>query len=208
MKKVIIIGGGGHALSLLEMIKDYSFIEGYTDLRPNNAMPVKYLGTDDEVIRYYSTDRYQVHHALVYTSEVNMKLRKRLLDLFSLYESATFISDSALVSKNSDIQTGVAIFEKAVLNRSKIGCNTIINTGAIIEHDCCIGNNVFIGPGVIVGGGVTVQDNSFIGMGTVIRDGVSVCSDVVIGMGSLVVKNINEPGMYVGSPVKLTYDKK
>lgn len=208
MKRIILIGGGGHALSLLEMIKDYSLIEGYADICPNASMSVKYLGTDSDILKHYLPDGYSIHHALVYTSAVNLRLREKLQALFTGYELATFVSDTALITKNSEISPGVAIFERVILNRSKVGRNTILNTGSIIEHDCCIGNNVFIGPGVIMGGEVSVQDNTFIGMGTVIRDEVSICSDVVIGMGSLVVKDITQPGRYIGRPAKLVYNEK
>lgn len=208
MKKIILIGGGGHALSLLEMIKDYSLVAGYSDLFPNNAMFITYLGNDSDIISNYSPFEYKVHYSLVYTSKVDLSLRKKMQGLFSLYESATFISDTALVTKHSEISSGAAIFERVIINRSKIGRDTILNTGSIIEHDCNIGNNVFIGPGVIVGGEVSIQDNTFVGMGAVIRDNVAICSDVIIGMGSLVTRNVTEPGIYIGRPARLVYEEK
>ena len=49
MKGVILIGGGGHALSLLEIIKDRNIIVGYSDIKPNALLPIPYLGTDEDI---------------------------------------------------------------------------------------------------------------------------------------------------------------
>ena len=51
MKKVILIGGGGHALSVLEMVENQGIFVGYVDLHPNADMPIPYLGNDEEVIK-------------------------------------------------------------------------------------------------------------------------------------------------------------
>lgn len=202
-KKVILIGGGGHALSLLEMIDNFSMIQGYADIKPNSLLPVDYLGDDEYILKHYSPDFYKIHHALVYKDKVNLSLRKKMIELYRDYETYSFIASSALVSSNSKILAGTAIFERSVINRSSIGNNTIINTGSIIEHGCKIGNNVFIAPGVIIGGGAIIKDNVFVGSGTIIRDDITICSDTVIGMGSLVTRNISVPGKYYGRPIKL-----
>lgn len=203
MKKIILIGGGGHALSLLETLYDISVIAGYADIVPNCLMPVKYLGDDEFVLKHYLSQTYKVHQALVYKDNVDLSLRKKMIDLYQCYEAHTFIARSALVSVNSEILAGTAVFERTVINKSFIGANTIINTGSIIEHGCKIGNNVFIALGVIVGGGVIIGDDTFVGSGSVIRDDVTICSNVVVGMGSLVTRDIVIPGKYYGNPIKL-----
>lgn len=45
-------------------------------------------------------------------------------------------------------------------------------------------------------------DNVVIGMGTSILGPVTICDNVIIGAMSLVNKDITEPGIYVGIPVK------
>ena len=202
-KKVILIGGGGHALSLLEMMNNFSMIEGYADIKPNSLLPLDYLGDDEYILKHYSPDFYKIHHALVYKDKVNLSLRKKMIELYRNYETYSFIASSALVSSNSKVLAGSAIFERSVINRSSIGSNTIINTGSIIEHGCKVGNNVFIAPGTIIGGGVIINDNVFIGSGTIIRDDVTICNDAIIGMGSLVTRDILVPGKYYGRPIKL-----
>lgn len=200
--KTILIGGGGHALSLLETLSDYNQIAGFADMQPSKDMPIPYLGTDADVLANYSPEEYEIQVTLVYTSEVNLQLRKRILERYKNFHSHTFIANTALVTRNSNLGEGCVVMEKAVVNRSSIGKNTIINTGAIIEHNCTIGNNCFIGPGATLCGGVKVGDNTFIGAGSVVRDDVAIASDCTVGMGSLVTKDITEVGVYHGQPAK------
>lgn len=50
-------------------------------------------------------------------------------------------------------------------------------------------------------------DNVVIGAGSTVIGPVSICDNVVIGAMSLVNKNIREPGVYAGIPVKKLSDK-
>ena len=47
-----------------------------------------------------------------------------------------------------------------------------------------------------------IGDRVLIGSQSCIREGIEVCSDAIIGMGAVVVKDIKEPGVYVGNPAK------
>ena len=57
-------------------------------------------------------------------------------------------------------------------------------------------------PGAIVSGNVTIYDLVYIGNNSSIREKLSIHSLSTIGMNSAVVKNIIEPGVYVGCPAK------
>ena len=203
MKGVILIGGGGHALSLLEIIKDKNIIVGYSDMKPNALLPIPYLGTDEDILKNYSPELYEVHHVIVYTSEVNLQLRSRMLDLFKMYKQHTFVADSAIITSSVVLGEGSALLNRTVVNRAIIGKSCIINTGAIVEHDVILGNNVFVGPASVIGGESTIGNNVFIGAGALIRDGVTIGDDVVIGMGAVVVKDIIKGGVYIGNPAKI-----
>jgi UDP-3-O-[3-hydroxymyristoyl] glucosamine N-acyltransferase len=78
----------------------------------------------------------------------------------------------------------------------------IINLNATIGHDCVIGDFVTISPGANISGNVTIGKRCYIGTGAAIIEGVTICDDVTIGAGGVVVKDITEPGTYVGCPVK------
>ncbi len=126
--KTILIGGGGHALSLLETLSDYDQIVGYADYQPSDMMPISYLGNDEEVLANYLPDKYDIQVTLVYTSDVNLQLRKRIIEKYKNYFFHTFVASTALVTKHTVLGDGCVVMEKAVVNRSEIGKNTVINT--------------------------------------------------------------------------------
>lgn len=82
-----------------------------------------------------------------------------------------------------------------------IGKNTIINNAAIVEHEVVVGCHCHIGPNATISGRCKIGDLVFVGVGATVKDYITICSDVVIGAGATVVKDIVEPGIYVGSPV-------
>lgn len=81
-----------------------------------------------------------------------------------------------------------------------LGCHCIVNISCTIGHDTIIGDFVTINPGVNISGNVRIGGNCNIGSNAVIRNGITICDDVTIGAGAVVVKDITEPGIYVGSP--------
>ena len=142
------------------------------------------------------------HLAVVYTNDVNLSLRSRIIQQYEGYESYTIIARSALVTSSSKIAGGCALMEGAIVNGAILAQNSVINTKAVIEHGCILGNNVFVGPGAIVCGDTCIGDNVLVGAGVIIRDGIEITENVTIGMGSVVVRSIVEPGVYLGNPCR------
>ena len=192
MKKLIIIGGGGHALSVLEAMDTSIEIAGYVDNIESKKLILPYLGNDEFVLSNFSPEEYRVHHAVVYTNDVNLSLRSRIIQQYEGYESYTIIARSALVTSSSKIAGGCALMEGAIVNGAILAQNSVINTKAVIEHGC----------GAIVCGDTCIGDNVLVGAGVIIRDGIEITENVTIGMGSVVVRSIVEPGVYLGNPCR------
>ena len=53
-----------------------------------------------------------------------------------------------------------------------------------------------------MGGTVNIGKRSWIGVGSSVKNNITICGDVTVGVGSVVVKDIKEEGIYIGSPVK------
>lgn len=202
MKRTILIGGGGHAISVLAMLEDSASIAGYTALTPSDDLNIPYLGTDQDIINTFNPEEVMIHNAIGFTTGCSLALRQKIAEQYGSFEQATLIAPSAWVSKGSNIANGCAIMARAVVNESKLGEMTIVNTGAIIEHGCQVGKNVFIGPGTIVCGGVTIGDDTFIGAGAILKQGLEIASGVVIGIGAVITRDITTPGTYIGNPAK------
>ena len=57
-------------------------------------------------------------------------------------------------------------------------------------------------PGAIVSGNVKIYDLVYLGTNSSIKEKISIHSLTTIGLNSGVIKNIEEPGVYVGTPAK------
>ena len=187
----------------------------------------KWLGTDADAEKLARAG-YLFHIAFVYHGLPVMATRRRLIEQYreaieraraespvaecSSADSsegspvsgfATVIAPTAIVTPHSTICEGAAILNGAIVNRAYIGEHSVVNSGAIVEHDCRIGSNTFIGPGVVMGGGVTVGDDCFIGLGSHVKNGVTIASGVTVAMGANVTRDLIEPGIYHGTPLRL-----
>lgn len=202
MKPVALIGGGGHARSIVAMLEGQRPIAGYVDVRPVENLDLPYLGTDSDFLSRHTPDEFDIHLAIGFGKGGSLAFRREMAMRYADFGAATLAAPSAWIAPGAAIGDGAAVMARAVVNRSAIGRNAVINTGAIIEHDCQIGDNVFVGPGAIVCGGVTVGHDCFIGAGAVIRNGIDIAPGTVIGMGAVVTANITEPAVYVGNPAK------
>lgn len=201
-EKVILIGAGGHALSLTEFCMDD--ILGYLAKEENPKMSGQWLGTDEDAGKLISSG-HPFHMAFIYHGLPRMEQRRKLIEQ---YESEgckfkTLIAPTAIVTPNSEIGEGSAILNGAIINRAHIGKNCVVNSGGIVEHDCIIGNNTFIGPGAVIGGFTTIGKNCFIGLGARIGNGLKIGDNISIAMGAVVSKNLEEPGIYHGPNLKI-----
>jgi len=114
----------------------------------------------------------------------------------------TWVHPTALImDDNIEIGDGSFIGAYSILTTNiKIGKHTILNRGNHIGHDCEIGDYFSAMPGAIVSGNVKISDLVYMGNNSSIREKLSIHSLSTIGMNSAVVKDIEEPGTYVGCP--------
>lgn len=199
--RVALIGGGGHAVSLLAAGFDADFI-GYVDRCRCQAIALPWLGDDAAFCNDVSPTETLIHIAVISASDCSMALRRSIISRYAAFRAATLVAPSAIVSPGSTIGEGSALLQRTVLNGATLGHHCVLNTGAIVEHGCCIGDNVFIGPGAVVCGGVTIGHDCYIGAGAVLRNGISIAPGTTIGMGAVVLRDIAEPGRYAGNPCK------
>jgi sugar O-acyltransferase (sialic acid O-acetyltransferase NeuD family) len=116
----------------------------------------------------------------------------------------TFVHPTALILDNNiEIGEGSFIGAYSILTTNiKLGKHALLNRANHIGHDCNIGDYFSAMPGAIVSGNVTIYDCVYMGTNSSIREKLNVHSLSIIGMNSCVVKNINESGVYIGTPAK------
>jgi sugar O-acyltransferase (sialic acid O-acetyltransferase NeuD family) len=207
MRKLVLVGGGGHAKVLISVLKKSGSYEliGYTDVRDaGELLGIPYLGADSVLKKLKGTITNccaAVAVGKVSVNEKRMRIFDRIVGLG--FRLPVIISSHAVVNEDVTIGDGSVIFDGAVVNTGTIiGRASIINTNSTVEHDCIIGDNVHVAPGANLSGGVSVGHNCMIGTGANIIQGIGICADCLIGAGSTVVKDITIPGIYVGNPAE------
>lgn len=207
MKNLVLLGGGGHAKSVLTIIKKlfaYRII-GYVD--PQNRgelLGIPYLGDDTSLFGIASEEN--LHVAAIGIGNIKLScIRSRLKHFLNSIglDCPPIQSPTSIVNEEVIIGDATVVMDAAVINSGvSIGECCIINTRSTVEHDCKVGNNVHIAPGALLNGGVSVGDNTLIGSGATVIQGVSICKNCVIGSGAVVVRNILDPGTYLGVPAR------
>lgn len=188
-EKIVLIGGGGHCHSVIDVIEQTNKYEiiGIVDTKENIGKKVlgyEIIGCDDDLETIFLSCK----NALITVGQIKSNdLRVKLFDKLKKigFDLPVVISSLSYVSKHSFISEGTIIMHHALVNANvKIGKNCIINSKALIEHDCIIGDNCHISTASVINGGVTVKDNTFFGSNSTSKQAVEI--DGFIKAGSLV----------------------
>ncbi|MBQ8045697.1 MAG: acetyltransferase [Bacteroidales bacterium] len=210
MKPLVLIGGGGHCKSVIEVAESAGYtILGILD-RPEEVgkkvLAYEVIGVDDDIPLYVDKAEFVITIGFIKNPALRIKLYNKILAAGGKF--ATLIASTAHVSKYAKLGTGTVVMHQAFVNAGAvIGDNAIINTFVNIEHDAHIGNQCHISTGAMVNGDCVVGDNCFIGSQSVLANAISICPDVVVGAGSLIRKSIVQAGIYSGNPAILKIKK-
>ena len=116
----------------------------------------------------------------------------------------SFADSTALICKSVNFEDGLQVMPSAIVqNDVKIGKQCIINTRALVEHDCILSDGVEIGPGAVLCGRVTVGQNTWVGANATIRPRVTIGSNSIIGAGAVVVADIPSNVIVTGVPARV-----
>lgn len=204
MKKLIIIGAGGHgkvvadAAQKMEMWDSIEFVDlRYPELKLCGPWPIigKHL-TDLE----YPTDSLNFLVAIG-DNALRLKLHKEALNCG--FEAAKIIHPRASVSEFAEVGKGVVIFANAVVNiNASISDCAIINTAATVDHDCKISEAVHLSPGVNLAGEVSVGKETWVGIGASVIQQIKIAENVIVGAGAVVISDIPKNTTVVGLPAR------
>lgn len=207
MKKIVLIGAGGHCKVVIDIIKSTNKYEiiGITDrnVEKNNLLDIPILG-DDSILE--SLYKKGIKHAFICIGALgDLKIRNIIYDRLKKigFNIPVLIHKKAIVSPHSNIKSGTCVMAGAIVNSGvTIEENCIINTGSIIEHDCIIKNNVHISPKVALGGNTIIGENTHIGIGATVIHGIYIEKNVTVGAGAVVIRNIKSDNTVVGIPAE------
>lgn len=208
MKKLLLIGGGGHCKSVIDSLKSkYNEFDEIAIIDRNTALVnqgINVIGKDQD-LKYLFSKGY--NYAFVTVGSVgNPSVRIKLYNLIKEigYIIPTIIDRSSIVSSNAELCEGVFVGKGAIINAgTKIGNCSIINTGAVVEHDCKIGSFVHVAPGSVLCGNVQVGNNSHIGANATVIQGMQVGKNSIVGAGTVVIHSIGDEATVIGNPGRM-----
>lgn len=195
---LVIYGGGGHAKTLIDLIRllGYHHIEGILDdglAATETVMGVPVLGGGEVLPQLFKRGVRLAANAVggIGNIQVRIKIFDRLAG--SGFHCPSLVHPSAFVEPSATISAGSQILSKAYVgSEAQIGFGVIVNTGAVVSHDCIMGDYANISPGALVAGAVHLGPGVLIGMGATINLGVRVGGNARIGNGATVKEDVPE----------------
>jgi len=188
MENIILIGYGGHAKSVADCIerqKHYKII-GYTDFKKHESM-YEYLGTDDMLRDYYMQG---ITNAAVCVGFLGKGcIREKIYEnLKSIGYTLPVIKDpSAIISSSALIGEGSFIGKHCVINaEARIGKMVIINSVALIEHECKVDDFSHVAGSAVLCGQVTIGKAAFIGANATIIQGKKIFPHQIVPAGAVI----------------------
>ncbi|MEY3599138.1 MAG: hypothetical protein RL521_1560 [Bacteroidota bacterium] len=166
-----------------EFCSNHTDVMGYPVFNENELDSTAYLALvaiSDPHIRAKIVNRLpknQAYHTLIHPSAV--------------------ISDWVTIGEGSIITAGVVL-----TTQIELGKHAQLNLQTTIGHDCKIGDYFTTAPGAKINGNNTIGHHVYMGTNAITKQGIQIVSDVTVGMGAVVLKDIQDAGVYIGCPAQ------
>jgi len=195
VKRILLVGGGGHCRSCIDVIESDSSYQIAGIVLPDGQRPVSVsgypvAGYDSDLGRLIrETPCAFVAIGQIRTAEPRMRLFEALRKANAFLPAIS--SPRAYVSRRASLGGGSIVMHGAIINAgAAVAENCIINSLALVEHDAEIEAHCHISTGARINGGAIVRSGSFVGSGAIIKEGVEIGAGAVIGAGQVVLNSV------------------
>lgn len=175
--KIVIVGGGGHCRSCIDVIEqDGRFdIAGFVDKKnsetQHDILGYPLLGCDDDLGEL----RLIIEYAVIAVGQIkSAATRTRIHRCLSELEFflPVIVSPYAYVSRHARVGAGTVVLHHATINAAaSVGVSCIINSHSLVEHDAVVEDFCHVSTGAIVNGQAVIGAGSFIGSGAIVVNG-------------------------------------
>ena len=209
-ERLVVWGGGDQCRINYQILKQLGCqVEALIDDVPDQCSPFGgvpiYVGEHGLDILLQSSKASELGFVVAIGNPfgyVRMKLHRLMRG--KGFFPVSFADPTALICKTATYGEGLQVMPGAIVhNDVRIGDQCIINTRALVEHDCVLKDGVEVGPGAVLCGRVHVGENSWIGANATIRSRVIIGDNSIIGAGAVVVTDIPSNVVAVGVPAKV-----
>jgi sugar O-acyltransferase (sialic acid O-acetyltransferase NeuD family) len=194
-RSLVVFGAGGHAKSLIDLIRCGSEYEplcvadddpgAATDVLGVPVVAGSALATLREHGVAYAVNAVGAIGRIQSRIAVGRRLEELGFELPALVDTTAFLAASSTVAAGAQVFAGAAVCSAAEVGRS-----AIVNTGAIVSHDCRVGDYAHVAPGAILAGAVEVGEGTLLGMGATVNIGVRIGARSIVGNGAVVNEDV------------------
>lgn len=192
MKPLLLLGCGGHARSLIDLIEAAGQwrihgLVGLPDQVGTNVLGYPVIGMDADLMSL----QVSVPAAVLAIGQLpDPSPRQRLAAMLEQlgFFCPILISPHAVVSRHAQLGAGTVVGHGVIVNAGAVvGSHCILNSRALIEHDVQLGDHCHVSTGALLNGGVSLGPGSFIGSGAMLREGLKLPAGSVISAGKRVM---------------------
>lgn len=199
---LIIYGGGGHGKSLIDLIRllDRYSIEGIVDdglAAGDKIMGVPVLGPAKALPELRDRGISLAVNAVGGIGNISRRIGVFTRLIREGFAFPGVVHPTAFVEPSAELLQGVQVFPHAYIGSEvKVGFGAIVNTAAVVSHDCTLQSYVNIAPGTLLAGGVIVEEGVLVGMGVTVNLNVRIGAGAMIG-NSAVIKGDVPPNQII-----------
>jgi sugar O-acyltransferase (sialic acid O-acetyltransferase NeuD family) len=195
-KSILIYGGGGHAKSVMETVLamgGYQITGIVDDGIPAGTQVLGFpvLGTGDILPALAGQGLRLAANGVGGILDIRIRVK-----IFELLESSGFSfpilrHPSATIEPSAEIEDGAQVFANAYVGSSAVlHPRCMVNTSAVVSHDCEIGAYSHIAPGALLAGLVHIGERTLVGMGVTTAIGIRIGNGVRIGNGAIILADV------------------
>jgi UDP-N-acetylbacillosamine N-acetyltransferase len=193
-EKIFLLGCGGHSRSVADILLANDPEASLVFVDPNAR-------ENEEIFGFPVTREHRFDAHPLFIAIGDNQNRKAAAEALGAVNFISVVSKTAHIGRRARVGAGCFIGSFCHVGpEAVLGTGTIVNNAAVVEHEVQIGEYCHIGPNATISGRCKIGDQVFVGVGATIKDYINVCPYVIIGAGATVVRNIDEPGVYVGTP--------
>lgn len=163
---------------------------------------IRYLGTDGHILKMSARE---VALANGIGSVGDNRTRRELFESCSQrgFRFLDVLHPTAIISDSARHGRGCQFMPAAIVNSgSCLGDNVIVNSRALVEHDCEIASHVHIASGAVLCGSCTVGENVHIGAGATVIQGLTIGNGAIVAAGAVVTHSVKPMTLVAGVPAE------
>ncbi|MBF0182583.1 MAG: acetyltransferase [Magnetococcales bacterium] len=209
MKNIIIMGGSGHAKTIIDIVEreNRHRIVGVLDpaLHVGERLlghPV--LGGDGELPELVK--RYGIEGAILAIGENHQRavLAERLAIRHPDLPLVSAVHPGAAIGKGTTLGEGTVVMAGAVIGPDcRVGRLCVVNTLASLDHDSFLEDFASLAPHAATGGNCRIGRGAFLGMGAVVIHGIRVGEHALLGAGAVAVRDVAALTLSLGVPARV-----